>query len=172
MSQDRRAVRTDLRRSLMTRRQMLRVGLSLAALPLFAACGQAAAPAPTAAAGQAGRAAKPAAPAATTAPAAAAPAEARRGRQAGRGRKPAQAAPAPPASEPPARLKMLLWQAPTILNPHLSPGHQGLHRRALLHRAADDRRRRGQVRAGPGRRGPDRAERRPERRTASPSPTS
>ena len=81
---------------------MLRVGLSLAALPLIAACGQAAAPAPTAAPAKPAEtkpaeAAKPAAPAATAAPAAAKPA--------GTG-----------------TLKLLLWQAPTILNPHLSQG--------------------------------------------------
>jgi len=98
---------------------MLRAGLSLAALPLLAACGQAAAPAPTAApakpaeAAKPTEAAKPAAPAATTAPApAAAPAA-------------TQAAPAAAAAKPAAgsgTLKLLLWQAPTILNPHLSQG--------------------------------------------------
>jgi peptide/nickel transport system substrate-binding protein len=70
---------------LITRRQVLRAGLALAALPLVAACAQPAAPAPTAA-----------------------PA------------KPAAAAPAKPGGS--GTLKMLLWQAPTILNPHLSTG--------------------------------------------------
>jgi len=106
----------------MSRRQLLRVGLSLAALPLFAACGQAAAPAPTAAPAKPAEAkpteaAKPAAPAAapaaTAAPAAPAAAA------------PTQAAPAAPAAAKPGgagTLKLLFWQAPTILNPHLSQG--------------------------------------------------
>ena len=120
MSQDRSVTGTDVRRSTMTRRQMLRVGLSLAALPLFAACAPQAAPPPSS--GQAkpaepakpAEAAKPAAPAAATAPAAAPakPAES----------KPAQAAPAAPGAAAGGLLKMLLWQAPTILNPHLASG--------------------------------------------------
>jgi peptide/nickel transport system substrate-binding protein len=98
---------------------MLRVGMALAALPLLAACGQAAAPAPTTApAAKPTEAAKPAggAPAAggATPAAGAAPA----------GAAPTQAAPAAGAAGKPAggTLKMLLWQAPTILNPHLSQG--------------------------------------------------
>src|SRR3954451_23986714 len=59
VSQDQRAIGTDLHRSSMTRRQMLRVGLSLAALPLFAACGQSAAPAPTSAPAKPAEAATP-----------------------------------------------------------------------------------------------------------------
>jgi peptide/nickel transport system substrate-binding protein len=89
---------------------MLRVGLALAALPLVAACGQQATPSPTAAPSKPaepakpaetkpGEAAKPAAPAATQA----APAAKTAGGAAG-------------------TLKLLLWQAPTILNPHLSQG--------------------------------------------------
>ena len=106
---------TDLGRSTMTRRQVLRVGLSLAALPLFAACAPQAAPAPTAArpsrpSGEAGRAGRDHGPAAA---APAKPAEAA---------KPAQAAPAAPGAAAGALLKMLLWQAPTILNPHLAVG--------------------------------------------------
>jgi peptide/nickel transport system substrate-binding protein len=102
----------------MTRRQLLRVGLSLAALPLVAACAPAPAAAPSKPAETKPAEAKPAEakPAATTAPAAAAapakPAEA----------KPAQAAPAAPGAAAGGVLKMLLWQAPTILNSHLASG--------------------------------------------------
>ena len=86
---------------------MLRVGLALAALPLVAACGQQATPSPTAAPAKPAEskpaeAAKPAAPAAG-APAQTAPAAKTTGAAGG-------------------TLKMLLWQAPTILNPHLSQG--------------------------------------------------
>jgi peptide/nickel transport system substrate-binding protein len=92
-----------------TRRRLLRVGLSLAALPLVAACGQAAAPAPTAA---------PAKPAEAKPTEAAKPAEAKPAAAA-----PTQAAPAAPAAaKPGSTLKLLLWQAVTILNPHLSQG--------------------------------------------------
>ena len=95
---------------------MLRVGLALAALPLVAACGQQATPSPTSAPAKPaepakpGEAAKPAAPAAGGAPTQAAPA--------------GQAAPAAKTGGGAAAgtLKMLLWQAPTILNPHLSQG--------------------------------------------------
>jgi peptide/nickel transport system substrate-binding protein len=91
----------------MTRRQAVRAGLLLAALPLAAACGAPAAPAPTSAPAKPAEPAKPAAPAATSAP--------------------AQAAPAAPAAASGGRgsagtLKMLLWQAPTILNSHLAQG--------------------------------------------------
>src|SRR5215212_10639999 len=95
----------------LSRRQMLRVGLTLAALPLAAACGQQgaspAAPAkPTEAAKPAAEvkgvdpAAKPAqqAPAATTAPAAAG------------------------ARGSGGTVRILMWQGPTILNPHLTTG--------------------------------------------------
>jgi peptide/nickel transport system substrate-binding protein len=99
-----------------SRRQLLRIGLALAALPLAAACGQQqpAAPAPTAKPAESKPAeSKPAAPAATTAPAEAA--------------KPAPAATqAAPAAATKAgaggSLKMLLWQGPTILNPHIATG--------------------------------------------------
>ena len=99
--------RTDLgpafTRRRVSRRHMLRAGLALAALPLAAACGsQQAAPAPTTAAKTEAKPAetKPAAgaPAATTAPA------------------------AKTSGGASGTLKMLLWQAPTILNPHLSQG--------------------------------------------------
>ncbi|MGE3269650.1 MAG: peptide ABC transporter substrate-binding protein [Chloroflexota bacterium] len=102
-----------------TRRHLLRVGLSLAAVPLFAACGQSAAPSPTSAPAKPAES-KPAADAKpTSAPAAAAkPAESKPAES-----KPAQAAPASSSSSKPSgTLKMLLWQAPTILNPHLSQG--------------------------------------------------
>jgi peptide/nickel transport system substrate-binding protein len=106
----------------LSRRQVLRVGLTLAALPLAVACGQAASPAPTSApakpteapAAKPTEAAKPAAPAAgaTSAPAAAAA--------------PTQAAPAAAAGQPAAggagTLKLLFWQSVTILNAHLSQG--------------------------------------------------
>jgi peptide/nickel transport system substrate-binding protein len=110
-----------------TRRQLLRVGLALAALPLVAACGQQATPAPTGA---------PAKPAEPSKPAEAAkPAESKPG-EAAKPAAPAGAAPAPPssgqataapaagASTKPAggTLKLLLWQAPTILNSHLAVG--------------------------------------------------
>ena len=85
----------------LSRRQLLRAGLGLAALPLVAACApQAPAPAPTAAPAKPAEAPKPA-PAATTAPAAAAPATAR-----GAG----------------GTLRMLMWQGPTIVNPHQAQG--------------------------------------------------
>ena len=104
---------------------MLRLGLGLMALPLFAACGQPAAPAPTAAPAKPAET-KPAAPAATTAPAAAAPvakpAEAVKPAEAAKPAAAAPAAPAPAAAKPTGTLKLLLWQAPTILNPHLSQG--------------------------------------------------
>ena len=98
---------------------MLRVGLALAALPLVAACGQAASPSPTAAPAKPaeskpGEAAKPAEskPAADAKPAAPAA-----------GGAPTQAAPAAQTGVAAAgTLKMLFWQAPTILNPHLSQG--------------------------------------------------
>jgi peptide/nickel transport system substrate-binding protein len=103
-----------------SRRQLLRVGLALAALPLAAACGQQqAAPAPTAAPAKPAESkpaeskpaeTKPAAPAATSAPAA----------------QPAPAATTAPAAatKPGAggTLRMLMWQGPTITNPHLSTG--------------------------------------------------
>jgi peptide/nickel transport system substrate-binding protein len=116
----------------MTRRQLLGIGLSMAALPLFAACGQPAAPAAPSkpaetkpAESKPAEAAKPAAPAATTAPAAAAPAKPADSSAAkpAEPAKPAQAAPASSASsKPTGALKLLFWQAPTILNPHLSSG--------------------------------------------------
>jgi len=99
---------------------MLRVALALATLPLVAACGQAASPSPTAAPAKPaeskpGEAAKPAEskPAADAKPAAPAA-----------GGAPTQAAPAAKTGGGAAAgtLKMLLWQAPTILNPHLSQG--------------------------------------------------
>ncbi|HZO26065.1 MAG TPA: peptide ABC transporter substrate-binding protein [Chloroflexota bacterium] len=115
MRQDRRASRTDLHRSVVTRRELLRVGLTLAALPLFAACAPAAPAAPTAAPAKPAET-KPAAPAATSAPAAAAPAKPAEAAT------PAAAAPASTSSKPTGTLKLLFWQAPTILNPHLSSG--------------------------------------------------
>ena len=92
--------------------------MTLAALPLFAACAPQAPAQPTAAPAKPAEPAKPAAPAATTAPAAAAPAAA----PAKPAEAPKPAAAAPAASKPTGTLKMLLWQAPTILNPHLSTG--------------------------------------------------
>lgn len=91
-----------------TRREALRFGLALAALPLAAACGgsppaakPAAEPTKPAAAPAAPQQAAPAAsPAATSA----APATASGGRGAG------------------GTLKILMWQGPTIVNPHLSQG--------------------------------------------------
>ena len=120
MSQDRAAFGTDLGRSTMTRRHLLRVGLSLAALPLFAACAPQSAPAPTAAPAKPAES-KPAAPAATSAPAAAAPAKPAEAAKPAES-KPAQAAPATTGAAAGGVLKMLLWQAPTILNPHLAVG--------------------------------------------------
>ncbi|MFN8632298.1 MAG: peptide ABC transporter substrate-binding protein [Chloroflexota bacterium] len=98
-----------------TRRALLRAGMALAALPLIAACGQAASPSPTSAppagAGQAKPTEAAAKPADAAKPAAATPAAA------------AQTAPAAKTSGGAGGvLKMLLWQAPTILNPHLSQG--------------------------------------------------
>jgi peptide/nickel transport system substrate-binding protein len=96
----------------LSRRNVLRIGLAAAALPLAAACGQQqpapakpaeskpAAPAPAA----------PAAPAAAPAAPAAAPAAS-----------PA-AAPAVTGGAAGGTLKMLLWQAPTIVNPHQAQG--------------------------------------------------
>src|SRR3954469_13422939 len=69
VSQDQRAIGTDLHRSSMTRRQMLRVGLSLAALPLFAAWGQCAPRAPPAATANRAEPAKPTEPAKPAGPA-------------------------------------------------------------------------------------------------------
>jgi peptide/nickel transport system substrate-binding protein len=88
-----------------SRRQLLRVGVTLAALPLAAACGQQTPAAPTAAPAKPAESkpaetkpAAPAAPAATTAPAVA----------------------TKPGSG--GTLKVLMWQGPTILNPHQSQG--------------------------------------------------
>jgi peptide/nickel transport system substrate-binding protein len=92
---------------LWSRRTLLKSGLLLAALPLVAACAPAAAPAPTAPAKPA-EAPKPAAPAAPAASPAAAAA--------------ATAAPAAGGRGSQGTLKMLLWQAPTILNPHITQG--------------------------------------------------
>jgi peptide/nickel transport system substrate-binding protein len=94
---------------------MLRVGLALAALPLVAACGQSAAPAPTSAPSKPADASKPAGEAKPAASPAA---------DASKPSAPAQSAPAAQAGGGAAAgtLKMLLWQAPTILNPHLSQG--------------------------------------------------
>ena len=111
----------DLRRAgqRVSRRTILRGGLALAALPLIAACGgqqQPAAPAKTES--------KPA----ETKPAEQKPAEAAKPTA---DAKPAAGATTAPAQSAPAAkttggaggtLKMLLWQAPTILNPHLSQG--------------------------------------------------
>ena len=105
----------------LSRRQVLRVGLTLAALPLAAACGQAASPAPTAAPAKPAEApkpteaakpaeSKPAEAAKPAAPAAAAPTQA------------APAAAGQPAASGAGTLKLLFWQAVTILNPHLSQG--------------------------------------------------
>jgi peptide/nickel transport system substrate-binding protein len=109
-------------RKRLSRRQALRIGLSLAALPLAVACGNTAAPAPTTAPAKPTEASKPAgaAPASGGSPAAAAsPAAA--GSPAA-----AQAAPAAAAgtNKPggTGTLKLLFWQAVTILNPHLSQG--------------------------------------------------
>jgi peptide/nickel transport system substrate-binding protein len=95
-----------------TRRQLLRIGSLLAAVPL-AACGQPASPAaPTPAPAKPGPAeqgsSKPTAAAATPAEAA----------------KPAAAAaPATASARGSAgTVKILLWQAPTIVNPHLAQG--------------------------------------------------
>ena len=114
--------RTSTQRAYVTRRQMLRVGLSLAALPLFAACGQAAAPAPTSAPAKPAEAAKPALrpPSPPTPRSPGRCREARRGCQAGRPG-PGRARCGKPRAGT-GTLKMLLWQAPTILNPHLSQG--------------------------------------------------
>ena len=100
-------------RRTVTRRRMLRVGLALAALPLVAACGQAASPAPTSAPSKPAESSKPAE---TSKPGEAAKPAA--------GAAPTQAAPAAKTAGGAAggALKMLLWQAPTILNPHLSQG--------------------------------------------------
>ncbi len=103
-----------LARQRLSRRALLRVGLTLAAVPLAAACGQQqpAAPAKPAETKPAADA-KPAAPAATSAPAGqAAPA--------------ATTAPAAQAAGG-ARgggdvVRILMWQGPTILNPHLATG--------------------------------------------------
>ena len=107
--------------------------LSAWTLLFAAACGPAAAPAPTTAPAAAAApttapaaAAKPttapaaAAPAATTAPAAAAPAP-----TAAAAAKPTTAAAAAPATGTRGAggtLKILYWQAPTILNTHLAQG--------------------------------------------------
>jgi len=113
---DRSASDDAFARKRLSRRQALRIGLTLATVPLLAACGQAASPAPTsapAAAAKPTEAAKPAAAGAT--PAAGAPAAAA----------PTQAAPGAPAAAKTGgsgTLKLLFWQAVTILNPHLSQG--------------------------------------------------
>ena len=99
----------------LSRRQLLRAGLTLAALPLAAACGQqASAPAPTAAPS------KPADAKPTTAPAAGAT-------SAPAAQPAATAAPAAAAKTGGARgsggtVRILMWQGPTILNPHLTTG--------------------------------------------------
>lgn len=110
MDLDRSTSHRPIVRHRLTRRQVLRAGLALAALPLVAACGQQAAPAPPAKTESKPAEAKPAA-GATTAPAESKPAAAA----------PTQAAPAAKTGGG-GVLKMLLWQAPTILNPHLSQG--------------------------------------------------
>jgi peptide/nickel transport system substrate-binding protein len=117
------ALDLTIARHRISRRHLLRGGLALAALPLIAACGgqQQAAPA-------AKTDAKPTtAPAAgaTTAPAAKADAKPTEAAKpaAGATTAPAQSAPAAKtAGGATGTLKMLLWQAPTILNPHLSQG--------------------------------------------------
>jgi peptide/nickel transport system substrate-binding protein len=83
-----------------SRRQVLKTGVAFAALPLLAACGPGAQPSPTAAPAKPAEAPGAAAPAATTAPAAA-PAG---GRGSG------------------GTLRVLMWQGPTIVNPHLTQG--------------------------------------------------
>ncbi len=96
-------LKSTVGRGAVTRRQLItRVGLGLAGgalASLLAACGQAAAPGPTTPPAKPTEAPKPAAaPAATAAPKAAS------ARGAG------------------GVLKILMWQGPTILNPHLSQG--------------------------------------------------
>jgi peptide/nickel transport system substrate-binding protein len=98
--------KSPLQKQRLTRRDALRVGFVFAALPLAAACGPAAQPSPTAA---------PAKPAETKPAEAAKPAA------------PAQAAPTAAPAAGTARgaggtLKMLLWQAPTIVNAHQAQG--------------------------------------------------
>jgi peptide/nickel transport system substrate-binding protein len=110
----------------LSRRAMLRGGLVLATLPLLAACGPGAAPAATSEPPKTAGS-KPAAPAAApsavavTAPGSVAP-----------------TAVASPAVAAGARgsggtLKMLLWQGPTIVNPHLAQGiKDSIAARAIL----------------------------------------
>ena len=101
-----------LSRQRLSRRQLLRVGLALAAVPLAAACGQQ-------------QPAQPAKPA-DTKPADTKPAAEVKGVDPA---KPAQQAPA--ATSAPATagargsggtVRILMWQGPTILNPHLNTG--------------------------------------------------
>ena len=100
-----------LLRQCLSRRQLWRVGFTLAAVPLAAACGQqqSAAPAKPAETKPATDA-KPAAPAATTAPA-------------GQTAPAATTAPAAAAKTGGGgTLRVLMWQGPTILNPHQAQG--------------------------------------------------
>jgi peptide/nickel transport system substrate-binding protein len=110
-----------------SRRYFLRISAAAAAVPLLAACSGGAPASPTAAPAAA-------APAATTAPAPAAAAPTATSAPAPAAAAPtpttAPAAAAPTATTAPAAagtaaggtLKLLWWQAPTILNPHLSQG--------------------------------------------------
>ena len=161
MSQDRSVSRTDLHRSLITRRQVLRVGLSLAALPLFAACAQPSAPAPTAA---------PAKPAETAEPAGRRAPPRRPLRRLQRPRRPLL--PSPPGRQASRCRASRCRQADRHAQDaalagdhHPQPAPLGraprtTSRRACCTRAADDGRQRGRLHAGPGGRGAQRPERR------------
>jgi len=94
----------------LTRRQLLQAGLTLVALPLAAACGQQPPAAPTAAPPKPAEAPKPSEPAAAAQPTAV-PQLA-----------PTAAPVAAAARGSGGTLKLLLWQAPTIVNTHLAQG--------------------------------------------------
>src|SRR6266511_4410982 len=94
----------------LTRRQLLQAGLTLVALPLAAACGQQPPAAPTAAPPKPAEAPKPNEPAAAAQPTAV-PQLA-----------PTAAPVAGVARGSGGTLKLLLWQAPTIVNTHLAQG--------------------------------------------------
>lgn len=125
----------------LTRRQVLQLGLGLAALPLAAACGQAPAPAkteskpaeqkPTAAAkaeAKPAETARPAAPAAQTQPTQAAPATAKPAAE----QKPAADA-KPVARTPNGELKVALFAKLTTLDPQGAQSVDGVTHTAMQH---------------------------------------
>src|SRR4051812_42540524 len=90
-------------RSRLSRRAMLRLGVRLAGVSLLAAC-------------------TPAAPAVPTPTAIFEPKDATGATSAPRATEAAPAAASKAASSGTGTLKLLFWQAPTILNPHLAQG--------------------------------------------------